>query len=212
MKETKKPEFATGSADPLYTAEQKKVIQAGQLKELQSAQILYANGDKNAIEFVEGNIDDDYVLPKHDAHTVHARVITVNLNENTKERTEDKKVIQIPARTFDAFVNAGGFLAYDDVSILHDPRPNRPSEYDLKPFDKQPEAVSTDKNTAARERKLAMAERDAAAKQAALDEKLAEADAKLAEMQKIIDANKSKPVTPLATTGDVPPAPNSVGQ
>jgi hypothetical protein len=195
------------------TAEQRQAKQVDELKSLQEKQLKAAEGDESAIKTIGANRDGKYKIAEHDKDYIHIATLTRNLDSDQKKFFDESRVIKIQPNMFDQMLKNSAFASYDDVKVIHDPRPNAPKDYALKPTlpVSQDEAANQIKDAAlaAREQKVKDAEK--------------RLDAKMAELEAMLSASGKKPLSGAAAkaaeekakkdaeatpaTGDLPPLP-----
>jgi hypothetical protein len=193
------------------TKDQKLSIQESELKELQEQQIAEANGTEK-VETVEGNRDPKHRIRKIESlGYVHVWTRIKHLDASGKNFTYEDKVVMIHNREFAQRVKDGAFTLFDEVTVIHDPRKNAPTEYDLKPeqidVDKQvgpntgtlkvvDEKESNrlkvvEKNLKAREDKIAASEER-------INKSIDEAEQRLAKREAALAEREAKLNTPVA--------------
>lgn len=108
--------------------EQKEEQQLEELKELQTLQ------KAGKVPMRKANRDSSVEIPAHeyDGYVV-VSTLTRNLNPDQKSFTDIRKNVKIHKDRFDAMVDAGGFVTFDDVKIVHDPRENPRASYEFRP-------------------------------------------------------------------------------
>lgn len=161
------------------TSEQRQAKQLDELNDLRNRQIAAAQGDTDAIKMISANKDSKIKIKETDKDYVHVALMTRTLDANQKEFLTDSKIVKVHPNNFAQIVASNAYGAYDDVKVIHDPRPNAPKEYNLKPFEPKSAAalvapVVSDAAQAAREQKNKESE-------ARIDKKIAELSALLAQ-------------------------------
>jgi hypothetical protein len=115
------------------------------LKERQKAEL----ENPDMIEYVEGNRNPNFKIKKREADLyVHVLCVTLLQSPGEKRFNRQESVVPIPKTRFDQLVKEGGLQQYDEVEVVHDPRPHVKS-YNLKPGNlesKDEPATVIDKN------------------------------------------------------------------
>jgi hypothetical protein len=112
----------------MTSKEQKEEIQLSELNELKRMQ------KAGEITMMRANIDSSVKIPAHEYDNyVVVRTLQRNLNPDQKSFTDIVKNIKVHADRFDAMVDAGGFVTFDDVKIVHDPREAPREKYEFRP-------------------------------------------------------------------------------
>lgn len=114
------------------TREQRMADQVDQIKDLQAKQMAAHNGDESAIKMIPANRDKEYEIKEYEKDYVHVAAISRIHNEATKEYKEEKRIIKIQPNNLDTMAASGAFNVYDDVKVIHDPRPGKAKEVKLK--------------------------------------------------------------------------------
>lgn len=153
--------------------EQRSARQFAEMKDLQDKQIKVANGETEA-ETIPANKDANIKIKASDKDYVHIAAVTRNLAPDQKSFFDESRVIKVHANQFNQLVNSNAFAAYDDVKVIHDPRPNAPKEYALKPL--QPGQTPPVDMAAIKANDAALAAREQKVKdlEKSLDKKIAE--------------------------------------
>lgn len=171
------------------TKAQREAEQVDQLSDLKRAQIQEANGGQ-PLATTTANRNPKYKIRVIEAADyVHVLLTTKHLNEQTKSITTEESVIAIHAREFDRRVKEGIFKLSDEAQVIHDPRPNAPQSYDLRPNTLEIDAngPKADPNIALREKKLAAKEQALAEKEGEREELWKKEQDRLAERSKSLD-------------------------
>jgi hypothetical protein len=187
--------------------EKKMADQVDALNTLRQNQKAALAGDKKAIAMVDANKEKGAKVPAHEQHLIHIATLTRTLSADQKSFIDQRRVIPVNTRNFNQMIKDGAFAAFDEAKVIHDPRPDAPREYALKPVDLSTSAAMpvNDAALAAKEQKLAEREKKIDAALAMLADKEKAIDAKLAQMNKAPEKQApAKPVQPQAK--QAPPA------
>lgn len=142
------------------TREQRLADQLDENNELKLKQMAAHNGEKDAIKMIPANMDKNIKIKENDEGHVHVLTITKTYNEATKTLHEEPRTIKIQPNNLDQMIAAGTFNVYDDVRVIHDPRPNKGKTVLKTSEPKIPTLPGqNDAALAAREQKLAERER-----------------------------------------------------
>jgi hypothetical protein len=146
-------------------------------QELKERQIMYANGDTDALETVEASRKKGRrILAIEAEEFVHIDTVTRHLNGDQKSFSEEKITLKVSARDFEQKIKEGMFKTFDEYEVIHDPRKDAPKSYNLKGEEPTTAGAVPPVNIAAREKRLAE-------KEAALDEKIKQMDDIIAKYQ-----------------------------
>lgn len=161
----------------IVTTEHDKRIAEQQIeqRELQRAQQKAAAGDSKAIKKIKANKDSKFEIGEHEQDLIHVSVLTRTLAADQQSFHEISSVKKIQPRIFDQMIANSAFAAYTDAKVIHDPRPNAPKVYALKPMAAQttPALGANEADLAHREAALAAREEQINKNQKALEERLA---------------------------------------
>jgi flagellar motor switch protein FliM len=97
--------------------------QALDLEELKQQQLNASAGGESEVTMQAGNGDKTYKLPVHEAHLLHVKLIQKVNNPITKKYDEKSTTVQLSAQEFERMEKNETFKQYDEVELLHDPRP-----------------------------------------------------------------------------------------
>lgn len=138
--------------------DQKLLKQEEENLALKDHQLAVAEGVEEP-DTTHANIDHNFKINTAEAAGyVHVWTEVRHVAQDQKTVSSETRIIKIHARQFDEKVREGMFLQYDEAKVIHDPRPNKPSSYNLKPAIGQFTPQSANPNLAARERDLAVRE------------------------------------------------------
>lgn len=93
------------------------------LEDLKQQQLNASAGGESDLATQAGNGDKAYKLPTAEAHLLHVKLITKVNNPLTKKYDEKSTVVQLSAPEFERMEKNETFKQYDEVELLHDPRP-----------------------------------------------------------------------------------------
>lgn len=194
------------------TSDQRAARQADEMKTLQEKQIAIKSDELNE-EYITGNRDSKSKIKKSEAGYVHTAVITRTLAPDSQSFIEDARVIKTHPNQFAQQIKNNAFGMYNEAKVIHDPRPNAPREYELKPqvaVSRPVDPGAVDAALAAREQKVREMEKS-------LDKKMADYQAQLKQGAKAETKVQPKPAVSLgasdaskaspANTESLPPLP-----
>jgi len=93
------------------------------LEELKQQQLNVSAGGESDLATQAGNGDKSYKFPTAEAHLLHVKLITKVNNPLTKKYDEKSTIVQLSAPEFERMEKNETFKQYDEVELLHDPRP-----------------------------------------------------------------------------------------
>jgi hypothetical protein len=169
---------------------------------------------------IPANRDPKSKIKETDKDLIHVAVVTRNLDADNKVFHDEARVIKIQPRIFPQMIVNSAFAAFDEAKVIHDPRPNAPKDYALKPAPLKgtnafnEEAKVSDAALAAREQKVKDAEKSLDAKIAELNKLMAQTQAKQTpQKQTVTGQGVSKQAPPAETkVVDLPPLPDNLGE
>jgi hypothetical protein len=113
-------------SSPQTSPQPLKSADLDELKQQQLDATLDPDG-RGDVAHVAGNTEAGkaagYQVPAHEAHRLHVELVTSTANPSTRQFDHAKKVVQLSPQEFERMEKNDSFAEYDEVNILHDPRP-----------------------------------------------------------------------------------------
>lgn len=116
------------STTPSKSRDEKQMRQADQIAEMRDQQ---AEG-MDKLPTVEANRNSKYRIREDESERfVFVKTTIKHINTQTKTINPEERIIPIHKAQFQGKVDEMYFATFDDVEVIHDPRNNAPTTYDI---------------------------------------------------------------------------------